>query len=119
MRKIFLAIVGAVVALFGLFGVEVGLVGNVNEVGVIAGLLIIGVWIFTEFKRDFANFKAGIVQTNKWSDPSFWTAAITSVLIPILTSFGVSISNATISIAAAILAVLVPILLNLFRKTTG
>ncbi|OGD20340.1 MAG: hypothetical protein A2Y70_02050 [Candidatus Aminicenantes bacterium RBG_13_64_14] len=117
MRKIFLAITGAVIALFGLFGVQVGLVGDVNEVGIIAGLLIIGVWIFTEFKRDFANFKQGIAQTNKWGDPAFWTAAITSVLIPVLTSFGVDVSDALVAIVASALAVIVPILFKA-RKTT-
>jgi hypothetical protein len=118
MRKIFLAVTGAVIALFGLFGVDIGLVGDVDEVGIIAGLLIIGVWIFTEFKADFANLKAGISQTNKWGDPAFWTAAITSVLIPILTSFNVVIGDSTVAIIASLLAVIVPILFKVTRKTT-
>jgi hypothetical protein len=117
MRKILMAVIGAVIALFGLFGVQIGLVGNVNEVSIVAALLIIGVWIFSEFKKDWAEFKDGIKQTNQWSDPAFWTAAITSVLLPLLAAFNVVLTDATISIAATILAVVVPILLSIFRKT--
>jgi hypothetical protein len=117
MRKIILAIEGALIAFFGLFGVEIGLVKDVNEVGVIAGLLIVGVWVFTEAKKDLANLKAGLVQVDKYSDPAFWTSLATAVLIPFLTSFGIQVSDATISIAATVLAVVVPILIKVFRKT--
>ena len=116
MRKIFLAIVGAVIALFGLFGVQINLVKDVNELGVIAGLLIVGVWIFAEFKKDWAEFKEGVKQSDKWGDPAFWTATITSVLIPVLTSFGAVISDQLVSFVAAILAVIIPILMTVFRK---
>lgn len=116
MRKIFLGVVAALVALFGLFGVQIHLVQNVNEVGIVAGLLILGVWIFVEFKKDWADFKAGIKQSNQWGDPAFWTATITGVLIPILTSFGVTLSAEVIAIASSILAILVPVLMSIFRK---
>jgi hypothetical protein len=116
MRKIFLGVVAALISLFGLFGVQIGLVGDVNEVGVIAGLLIVGVWIFVEFKKDWADFQAGVKQSNQWGDPAFWTAAITSVLIPLLTSFGVVVSEQLIAIVSSILAVIVPVLMSIFRK---
>ena len=116
MRKIFLAIVAALVSLFGLFGVQINLVKDVNEVGIVAGLLIIGVWIFVEFKKDWADFLDGVKQSNQWADPGFWTAAISGVLIPIMTSFGVNLSAEVISIVASILALIVPILINIFRK---
>ena len=106
----------ALVALFGLFGVQIHLVQDVNEVGIVAGLLILGVWIFVEFKKDFADFLAGVKQSNQWGDPAFWTATITGVLIPILTSIGVTLSAEVIAIASSILAVLVPVLMNVFRK---
>ena len=116
MRKIILAVVGAFVALFGLFGTTVGLPA-VDAYSVIGSLLIIAAYVFTEFKKDWANFKDEIVQTNKWSDPAFWTAFLGSVLLPLLSLFGVTLSEQVISIAATVLAVLAPILANLFRKT--
>jgi hypothetical protein len=116
MRKIFLAVVAALVSLFGLFGVQIHLVQDVNEVGIVAGLLILGVWIFVEFKKDWADFINGVKQSNQWGDPGFWTAAISGVLIPILTSFGVTLSAEVIAIASSILAILVPVLMSIFRK---
>ena len=116
MRKVFLAIVGAFIALFGLFGVQVHLVKDVNEIGVVAGLLVVGVYIFVEFRKDWADFMAGVKQTNQWGDPAFWTALITSVALPLLTSFGLKLTPEAISIAAAILSVVVPILMSIFRK---
>jgi len=116
MRKIIMAVIGAVIALFGLFGVQVNLVADVNETSIIVSLLVIGIWIFREFKKDWADFKLGIKQTNKWSDPAFWTAAIMSVFLPLLSAFNVNLTESTISIAATLLAVIVPILLSIFGQ---
>jgi xanthosine utilization system XapX-like protein len=116
LRKVILSVTGAFVALFGLFGVQVGLPA-VDAYSVIGSLLIIAAYVFTEFKKDWANFKADVVQTNKWSDPAFWTAFLGSVLLPLLSLFGVALTEQIVSIVATILAVIVPIIVNLFRKT--
>lgn len=118
MRKILMGLVAALIALFGLFGVQINLVSEIDPTNIIAALLIVGVWIFTEFKKDWTAFKLGVQQTNKWSDPAFWTAAITSVALPLLTAFKIALTDQVISIASALLAVLVPVLVNLFRKDT-
>jgi hypothetical protein len=117
MRKIILAVVGAFVALFGLFGVQVGLSSNINEASIVGALLILGAYIFTEFKKDWADFRAGVIQSNRWGDPAFWTAAISSVVLPLLSTFGVTLSESVVSIVAAVLAVLVPVFIQIFRKT--
>ena len=117
-RKIIMAVVAAVIALFGLFGVQVNLVSEIDPANIIVSLLIIGVWIFREFKQDWADLKAQIQQTNKWSDPVFWTVAITSVVLPLLTLFDMTLSETTISLLGSILALIAPLLLNVFRKTT-
>jgi hypothetical protein len=116
MRKIIMAVTGAVVALFGLFGVQMGLPA-IDAYSVVGALLIIAAYVFTEFKKDWADFAADVVQTNKWSDPAFWTAFIGSVALPLLSLFGVALTEQVISIAATILAVVAPIIANLFRKT--
>ncbi len=115
MRKWVLGIWSVIVAFFALFGVDLQLLTDINALPVIAGLLVIGVWIFTEAKQDLKELKEGIAQTNKWSDPSFWTAAIVGVIVPLLGLFNVSISTEIISAISAIAAVIVPILLKLFR----
>jgi len=117
MRKIILAVVGGFIALFGLFGVQVNLVSDINKASIIGALLIIGAYVFTEFKKDWAEFKEGVAQVNKYSDPAFWTALISSVLLPLLSLFGLQIGETVIAAVSSVLAVLVPVLINLFRKT--
>ena len=117
MRKVIMAMLGAYTALLGLFGVQVHLVSDISKASVIGALLIIGAYIFTEFKKDWAEFKEGVAQMNKYSDPGFWTALISSVLLPLLSQVGVQLTEALIGAIASVLAVLVPVLINLFRKT--
>ena len=117
MRKVIMAMLGAYTALLGLFGVQVHLVSDINKASVIGALLIIGAYIFTEFKKDWAEFKEGVAQMNKYSDPGFWMALISSVLLPLLSQVGVRLTEALIGAIASVLAVLVPVLINLFRKT--
>lgn len=116
MRKIIMGVVGAFVALFGLFGVQVGLPA-VDTYSVIGALLIIAAYVFTEFKKDWANFRDSVVQQNKWADPAFWAALIASVALPLLSLFNIVLTEQIISIAATVLAVIIPIIINLFRKT--
>jgi len=116
MRKWVLGIWSVVVAFFALFGVELNLLTDINALPVIAGLLVIGVWIFTEAKQDLKELKEGINQTDKWSDPAFWTAAIVGVIAPLLGLFNVSISTELISTISVIAAAIVPVLIKLFRK---
>lgn len=112
MRKIIIAVLGAVVALFGLFGVQIHLVGSIDPLNIIGSLLIVGVWLFTEFRQDWLDFKAGLAQTNQWGDPAFWTTAIASVVLPLLTAFGVAVPEVVISIAATLLSILVPLFIK-------
>ena len=118
MRKIIMAVVGAAVAFFGLFGVALNITPDLSPYSVIGSLLIVAAYVFTEFKKDWAAFREGLPQqANKWSDPGFYTALAASVLIPLLSAFGVEVSEQVVAIASAILAVIVPILISLFRKT--
>jgi len=117
MRKIILAVVGAFIALFGLFGVQVHLVSDINEASIIGALLIVGVYLFSEFKKDWAEFREGVFQLNKYSDPAFWTALISSAVLPLLSIFNVQLTSEVIGTIASILAVLVPIFIKIFRKT--
>ena len=117
MRKWIMAIVGAYTILLGLFGVRVEFLADIDKTSIIGALFIIGAYIFTEFKKDWAEFRSGITQTNKYSDPGFWAALISSVLLPLLSLFGVQLGENIIGTVSTILAALVPVLINLFRKT--
>lgn len=117
MRKILLAIVGLVNLVFGLFGVQLGIVDKVQAASLIGAILIIGAYLFTEFKKDFADFKNNVIQTNKWSDPSFWVALLAGIGNLLSQYFGITISESIVSLLAAVLAILVPFILSLVRKT--
>lgn len=117
MRKIILAVLGVAEAIFGLFGVQLGLSAQASTASLVGGLLIIAAWLFTEFKMDWKNFTNGVAQFNQWSDPSFWTAAIGSLLVVLTPAFGFTIADSTIAVISAILSILVPIFVGLFRKT--
>jgi uncharacterized membrane protein len=118
MRKIILMVVGLVTAIFGLFGVQLGLTTQVSAASLVGGLLIIAAYVFTEFKKDWADFVAGVKQETKWSDPAFWTATIGALIIPLSQAFGFTLSESVISIVSALLAIMVPVLISFFRKTT-
>ena len=117
MRKIILTVWFAVVAAFGLFGVHVGV--EVDPTSVIATLLLIGVWVVREAVRDWAELKRQVQQTNRWGDPAFWTTAIASVVIPLLSLFGVAVSEQIIAIIASLLAIIVPLIVGPVRETAS
>lgn len=112
MRTIILSVWGAIVALFGLFGVQIGLVTDINALPFIAALLVIGVWVVVELKQDWADFKKGLIQTDKWKDPAFWTAVISTVILPILGLFKIAIPDAIISSVALLLSIIIPFLIK-------
>jgi len=119
MRKILSAIITALIALFGLFGVKLHLVSQIDPANIIGAILILSVWIFTEFKQDKKDFLNNVKQWNKWSDPAFWVALISSVILPVLNAFNVTVSQDLISVLASVLAVIVPFLMNATRKTVS
>jgi len=119
MRKVLSAIITALIALFGLFGVRLHLVSQIDPANIIGAILILSAWIFTEFKKDKEDFLNNVKQWNKWGDPAFWVALITSVILPVLNAFNVTISQDLISVLASVLAVIVPFLMKATRKTVS
>lgn len=117
MRNIILGVIGVLTAIFGLFGVQLGLTDQISGASIVGSLLIIAAYVFTKFKTDFADFLSGLKQADSWGDPAFWTATISAIVIPLSAAFGLSLGEGVISIISALLAILVPVLLALFRKT--
>jgi hypothetical protein len=120
MRKTILTVLGAIQALAGLFGLSFGLVNMFTGVSLIVGALLLAIWVVTEGKKDFGDFVIGVRQTfwQKVADPAFWTALISGVLLPVLAIFKVVLTQQTVTLAASVLAILIPILHTLLRKAT-
>jgi len=117
MRKIIGAIIVALIALFGLFGVKLNLVSQIDPANIIGAMLILSVWIFTEFKKDKEEFINNLKQWDKWNDPVFWAALITSVVLPLLNIFNITLSQDLVAVISSVLAIIVPFISKLTRKT--
>lgn len=115
MRKVLALVWGAIVALFGLFGVQLNLVSEIDWSKIVAALLIIAVWVVTEAVKDWKAFTEEISQENRWGDPGFWMTAITSVILPFLQFSKLELSDSTIGLIATGLALLIPVIVNKSR----
>jgi len=116
MRKIILTVLGCIEALFGLFGIALNVTSLFTGMSLLVGALLLAAFVITEGKKDLQDFLNGVKQSNKWGDPAFWTAVLSSIVLPILGLFGVTLTPELMAAIGGVLAILIPILLSLLRK---
>jgi len=103
-RKTLLAVIGVLTAILAFFSEEFGL--NLDAQAVMAGLLVVVLYVLFEAKLDLRRFKS---QAGRFKDPKFWLAFISVLLGALNEQFGLNLP------AEAIIAVLTLVMSILFK----
>ena len=114
MRKIIMLVIGSLAAIVGFALPAIGVTDS-NLPGAIGALTIVLSYAFFEAHADAGNIADLLKQTNKFQDPAFWTGLIGAVLVFLSGQLG---WNLPLELIAGVLAVVMPFIIKLFRKTT-
>jgi len=112
MRKIITAVVAILGAVGAYFAAEAGVVSGFGAA--LAGLGVALTFILFEARADIKNVVSGLVQSNKFKDPAFYTGLFGTVALELSAIFG---WNIPVEILTPVLLLVIPILIKFFRKT--
>jgi len=85
-RKTIMAVFSVLLAIAAFFSEQFGL--SVNATAALGGIIVALTYIFWEAKDDIRRIKA---QPDKWKDPKFWVAFISTLLLSLNENFGLNI----------------------------
>jgi len=111
MRKVLTAIFAIVGAIVAFVTKEAGVSSGLGAA--LAGLGVALTFILFEARADIKAVLEGLKQTNKASDPAFWTGLISVILLEVSAIFGLDIP---VTIITPVLMAVIPLLIKLFRK---
>jgi len=106
-----MVVIAVLAAIFGFFGAQFGL--ESNPAGVIGALGVVIMYVIFEAKADIKRIASQARQLGKWKDPAFWTALVGAIILPLNEQLGLNLPT---EIITGFLALLIPVILKLFRK---
>lgn len=110
-KQVVMMLVGILVALTGFMKKKFGL--EIDPAVVFTGLAPALAYLVGQLKNDLQRLKNGWVKEEKWKDPKFWTALVSSFLPVVADTFGIEMS---LDIAAGVAGVITTALGSLFWK---